>query len=170
MNTITVSSFWQFSLTLYKNQLLESTLIEFQNKVNGNVNLALLCAMLNQHKLFLTQYQLHALHQSVTDFSKKFTQPLRTLRQTYKSNKGKINEYSQLRQSLLDAELLFEQQEQEILVTELTQIISHHVLIYTSNSDNLALYEKLIIDNFSNKNTQELNLTTKLTDLNQYLS
>jgi len=176
MNTISLSSFWQFSLTFYKNEFVQSTLIYFQNEYNANVNLALLCAMLNKHKVYLTEFQLLTLQQTVSDFSNQFTQPLRALRSTYKIKQDKITEYSQLRKKLLDAELLFEQQEQAILITELTQIISDYalidnVLINNVNTDNLALYEALLYkQELSANKPHSSNQNAKLTDLNQHLS
>lgn len=180
MNTITPSSFWQFSLAFYKTELVQSTLIYFQNEFNVNVNLALLCAMLNKKKVYLTELQLLRLQQTVSDFSKQFTQPLRALRSTYKNKKDVVSEYSQLRKKLLDAELLFEQQEQAILITELTKLIADNALINNVNIDNLALYEALLYKSVLSKqylykqelNTNNQQLSTqemKLTDLNQYL-
>ena len=176
MNVITVSSFWQFSLTLYKNQLVQSTLIEFQDEVNGNVNLALLCAMLNQYNVNLSESQLLSLQKVVSDFSNQFTQPLRALRIHYKAKQDDINEYSKLKGKLLDAELLFEQQEQAILITELTKYMTNNALIDNANIDNLALYETLLYKEESDSkmpnihNTQSSSQLVKLTDLNQYLS
>jgi uncharacterized protein (TIGR02444 family) len=159
MNTITLSSFWQFSLTLYKNDLVQTTLLHFQNEYTANVNLALLCAMLNKHQVSLSKSQLISLHQSITDFSAQYTQPLRALRQTYKNNKDEIQQYAQLRAKLLEAELLLEQQEQALLISQLNKIN----VVEKQQSDNLTLYQSLVVQ------PNKPSLAMKLSDLNQFL-
>lgn len=160
--------FWQFSLTLYKHDLVQSALITWQNDVNANVNLALLCAMLNQQKIALTQSQLMSLHTKVSDFSNDYTKPLRALRQRYKEDMDAIEGYPAIRQKLLDAELMFEQQEQSLLLSELSQSQKNklHSLVESSfNMDNLALYQALLIEQCELAFVPK----AKLTDLNQYL-
>ena len=168
MNVITLSSFWQFSLALYKNDLVQSALITWQNDVNANVNLALLCAMLNQQKIALPQAELMALHTKVSDFSNDYTKPLRALRQRYKEDMDTIEGYPAIRQKLLDAELIFEQQEQSLLLSELSQSQKnklHSVIEEPDNIDNLALYQTHLIEQSELTSLPKV----KLTDLNQYL-
>jgi uncharacterized protein (TIGR02444 family) len=175
MNIITLSSFWQFSLTLYKNDLVQSTLLTWQNDVNANVNLVLLCAMLNQQKITLTQSQIMAQHTKVSDFSNQYTKPLRALRHRYKEDMDSIEGYPTIRQKLLDAELIFEQQEQSLLLGILTQWLAEQTEHTPPEfHDNLNLYQNGLIQNALTKTKSsaiDFNIghMVKLTDLNQYL-
>lgn len=168
INKNNLPDFWQFSLALYKNDLVQSALIIWQNDVNANVNLALLCAMLNQQKIALTHSQLMTLHTNVSDFSNKYTKPLRALRQSYKMEMDSIEGYQAIRQKLLDAELIFEQQEQSLLLSQLPQPQKNNlysVIEEPNNIDNLALYQTLLIEKSELTSLPKV----KLTDLNQYL-
>ncbi len=176
MNHITKSDFWQFSGALYQNELVQRTLLEFQNHFDANVNLALLCALLNKQECQLKPTALATLHQVVSQFSQQYTQPLRALRHNFKQHKDGLNAYSSVRENLLSAELLLEKQEQQILLETLNKLIDEQAkqpipLSTMSMGDNgcpldyLALYQQHL------QQAQPKNqlISYNLTDLNQCL-
>ncbi len=158
---ITTQTFWQFSLANYQIEQVQTTLLSAQGSHNLNVNLALFCLFLNQQKVYLTEEQLIQLNFELTEFNNQFTGHLRALRLEFKAAQPKLLQYDKLRKLLLDAELLLEQQEQDLLVGLFNQYSDFSAL----HSDNLTLYQDLL----SGKKSKANNSTLKLSDLNQYI-
>lgn len=116
---MTFSEFWPAALSFYRQDSWQQTLLHWQDNHQANVNLALLCLVLDQKQQQLTPEQINQLHNSVSEFSKDNTQVIRATRRQIKANAEQINDYQAIRGHLLDAELLLEQQEQQLLLTEL---------------------------------------------------
>lgn len=176
MNHVTKSDLWHFSTALYRHTLVKKTLLEFQNRFEGNVNLALLCALLNKQKCLLKPTSIATLHQVVSQFSQQYTKPLRALRHNFKQKKDCLNEYSSVRENLLSAELLLEKQEQQILLETLNKLIDeqakqHTSLPTTSMVDNPSPLDYLSLYQQHLQPSQPKNhlITYNLTDLNQFL-
>lgn len=158
---ITTQDFWQFSIDIYQIETLQMALLNAQDNQGLNVNLALFCLFLNKRGIYLTLAQVSQLDKALTSFSAKFTKPLRQLRQTFKTHQHQLDNYLDVRQAMLKAELQLEQQEQNLLV----QTLSTFHLPPCSSNDNLALYQDLLNTQKTISEGPELNLS----DLNQYI-
>ena len=161
MLNLSAQNFWQFSLALYQHNNVQSLLLNLQDEVGLNVNLALFCAFLNKQNLYLNQHQIEQLHSAVQQFNHSFTSPLRQLRSSFKLQSNQLNNYDSLRQHLLNAELILEQQEQQVLIDSANQIQQ----ISPTHANNLQLYQQLI----STQSKAKSNSLHKLSDLNQYI-
>lgn len=158
---VSTQQFWNFSIDAYQINEVQSALLVAQDTFGLNVNLALFCLFLNKQNIYLTNEQLSQLNQVIVTFSFAFTGQVRSLRRDFKAKQDQIDRYPELRQSLLKAELLLEQQEQAILLltfNEFHQFTHHH-------RDNLSLYQSLLMEQNSVENFSLL----KLSDLNQYI-
>lgn len=159
--TITTDAFWHFSLAIYQNKPAQQLLLASQDHLCVNINLALFCLYLNQQKVYLNEKQLHSLDQELLSFSQEFTQTLRALRVDFKQQQSRLTQYNKLREHLLNAELILEQQEQTILVSHF-QTFSESCL---SPVDNLQLYQSYL----ACQDSSNFNSTLKISDLNQYI-
>lgn len=133
---ITFPAFWQFSLAHYPDQ--QVALLDWQNTYQANVNLALLCQFLDQQKLCLSQPDLIQLHQAAKRFETQFTEPLRHLRQLYKTSESQFGNYAVIRQHLLAAELEIEKEQQQRLINSLDG------LSLIKGSNNWSTYQHLL--------------------------
>lgn len=102
---ISPNSLWQFSLTLYPK--IEPICLFWQDNFNANVNLLLLLCYLEHLQHHISQPQLQQLSAELLSLSRTVTLPIRTLRRQAQNH--------QLKQALLDAELIAEQLEQQQL-------------------------------------------------------
>ena len=159
--TIATDDFWHFSLKAYEITQVKDTLLYAQDNLGLNVNLGLFCLYLNQQNIFLTKQQMQELVAKLDEFSSTFTKELRALRFDFRTKQQELSHYEQIKKALLKAELLLEQQEQELLVntTNKWQIFK------CENQNNLALYQSLLPIQTSGHN----NLTLQISDLNQYI-
>jgi len=110
---LSLEDFWQFSLITYADK--QNELLNWQDEHGANVNLALFCLYLAHHQVKLTTAQITKLHQEVRLFSQQTTQKVRILRKEFKTLNSDIQHYNEIKQHLLDAELLLEKQEQSVL-------------------------------------------------------
>lgn len=108
------NTLWQFSLALYPK--MQSLCLDWQDRFGLNVNLLLLLCYLEQQQLSLTSQQLQQLAAKLNNFSRQFTQPLRTLRRSSSSASLAATQQQHLKQTLLQAELSLEQLEQQLLL------------------------------------------------------
>ncbi|GAB3001715.1 TIGR02444 family protein [Psychrosphaera aestuarii] len=150
-NLIEPTELWQFSVTSYQQDELQNELLGWQNSYDGNVNLALFCLYCDDLTIEISDQELTILHNYISQFSRKFTQAIRVNRETFKQQKAQINHYEDIRHHLLEAELLFEQQEQSLLCDMMKRDAAEYradvsvpnnwgryqaLLIHTSNTDN----------------------------------
>lgn len=110
-NQIAAEQLWQFSLTLYPK--IKQTCLLWQDNYNANVNLLLFLCYLEQNQQYITAPQLNQLAKSLLTFNTAFTQPIRALRRQAPA---------QLKQALLDAELVAEQIEQQQLCRDCSSL------------------------------------------------
>ena len=106
---------WKFSITTYQQDELQQELLKWQNSYGGNVNLSLFCMYCDDLAIKISDKELTLLQQQVNQFSIQYTQAIRVTRDHFKQNRGQLTNYDKIRQHLLDAELLLEQQEQTLL-------------------------------------------------------
>jgi uncharacterized protein (TIGR02444 family) len=106
---------WQFSITSYQQTELQQELLGWQNSYDGNVNLALFCIYCDDLGIAISDDELKLQHEQISQFSRQFTQSIRITRESFKQQKSLITSYDDIRQHLIDAELLLEQQEQSLL-------------------------------------------------------
>lgn len=160
--SLSTQDFWIFSIDVYQINEVQSVLLNAQNSLGLNVNLALFCMFLNKQNIYLTAEQLSQLNQPLVTFNSDFTRPIRDLRQAFKAKQEQVDNYSELRQSMLTTELLLEQQEQAILIRTFNEFLkfSHQ------HQDNAELYQSLLMKQKTSSNFSLL----KLSDLNQYIS
>lgn len=161
MLNLSAQSFWQYSLELYQHNEVQSLLLNLQNEVGLNVNLALLCAFLDKQQIYLTQNQFTQLLDSIASFNKTYTEQLRQLRMAVKSHSDSFLNYKELRQHLLSAELELEKQEQYLLIECANQFDQ----FLNDGESNLQRYQAYI----SAQNKVKINSLQKLSDLNQYI-
>ena len=161
MINITSEDLWHFSKSLYQHKAVETLLLSLQQEIDMNVNLALLCAMLNKHQMYLSTTQINTLVNNVGDFNFSYTKKLRELRAHFKTNRALLNQYDEIRETLLKTELLLEQQEQQMLVSTLQQFDN----LNATHSNNLDLYQH----HLTSTNTSAIKTLLKLSDLNQYI-
>ena len=159
--TIATDDFWRFSLKLYQIEQVKNTLLSAQDNFALNVNLALFCLYLNQQDLYLTDQQMAQLKNELDQFSQQFTGKLRALRLQFRQQQKQLQQYDELKQSLLKAELILEQQEQNLLCS----VVAKWQTFSNENSDNLATYNEQLLG----QTPQIHNSTLKLSDLNQYI-
>ncbi len=159
--TIATDDFWHFSLKVYEITEVKDTLLYAQDNSGLNVNLGLFCLYLNQQSIFLTNQQMQQLVAKLDEFSSKFTKELRALRFGFRDRQQQLSNYEQIKKALLKAELLLEQQEQELLVNTAKQWLTFD----PNNQDNLALYLSLL----PAQKSEKTNSTLKISDLNQYI-
>lgn len=161
MLNLSAQHFWQFSIELYQHNEVQSLLLNLQDEVGLNVNLALFCAFLDSQHVYLTQNQLNQLLNAISKFNQTYTTQLRQLRMSVKSHSDSFNNYKELRQHLLNAELELEKHEQHLLIEQANQFNQ-----FSANAhSNLQLYQSYI----SVQNKQKANSLQKLSDLNQYI-
>ena len=168
-NNIALSAeeFWHFSLDIYQEPKVQELLLQAQQQLFANVNLSLFCLWLTKQRKIISEQQLLVLDQSVAEFGRDFTVPLRKLRQGFKAQQAMLKNYSKIRKNLLGAELLLEQQEQALLVEKFNQLPAFEQKGESSDpTDNLQVYQVIL-----SKNTGP-NWTSgpDLCDLNQYIS
>ncbi|WP_462156672.1 TIGR02444 family protein [Pseudoalteromonas sp. GB56] len=133
---ISAEQFWQFSLSIYANEQVQSSLLHWQNEHGLNVNLCLLLAYLDCHKLAISPAVLAELQTCLADFDSQALKPLRDVRRYLKQHQTEISHYPQLRRQMLDLELAFEQQQQQQLIAT-CQTLS---LASNTQPNNLQLY------------------------------
>jgi uncharacterized protein (TIGR02444 family) len=161
MLNLSAQNFWQFSIELYQHHEAQSLLLNLQDEVGVNVNLALFCAYLDSQQIYVTQAQFTQLLDCISNFNQTYTTQLRQLRKSVKANADSFKNYKELRQHLLNAELELEKQEQQLLV-ERAQLFS---LNSSEAQSNLQLYQTHI----SAQNKEKTNSLQKLSDLNQFI-
>lgn len=118
---ISDSEFWQQSLELYANKANQQKLLEQQEQIGLNVNLALLCQCFDDKNLEFSGQLISDLHEAVSAFSLTYTTELRALRKRVKQDLSDSMSTESLRDQLLKAELEFEKLEQKLLVQELSK-------------------------------------------------
>lgn len=111
---ISAEQLWQFSLQLYPQ--VKPLCLQWQDQLGANVNLLLLLCYIEQQQLGLTAPQLQQLSVQLAKFSVQFTQPLRALRRNSSDAALQPAQQQQLKHSLLQAELVLEQLEQQLLL------------------------------------------------------
>lgn len=159
--TIATDDFWHFSLKLYQIEQVKDTLLQAQDKLGLNVNLALFCLYLNQQGIFSTTEQMAQLATELNAFNQEFTQKLRALRLDFRIKQQQLDSYEEIKKALLTAELLLEQQEQKLIVN----IAEQWQTFSGEHCDNLMLYQSLL----ASQKIEKTKSTLKLSDLNQYI-
>ena len=110
------SNLWQFALQYYSKSARSRALLQLQDKYAANINLCLLLKYLSQQNIIVSTSTIAVLHAHVTEFSQKYTQPLRQIRANFKQSLQTMENYSVLRTHMLNAELELEKQEQQLLI------------------------------------------------------
>ncbi len=135
---------WQFSITSYQQIELQNELLGWQNSYDGNVNLALFCLYCDDLSIQISDQEMELLHQSISQFSRQFTQSIRINREAFKQQKAVLDKYDLLREHLIQAELLLEQQEQNTLCNLMNRdAAEYHSDV--SEPDNWARYQALLL-------------------------
>ncbi|ENN96922.1 MULTISPECIES: TIGR02444 family protein [Pseudoalteromonas] len=138
MNLLNKNDFWQFACALYAKPGQQQTLLALQNQQGKNVNLCLFLLYLDSLKLSINAEQLSALIASINEFDTQALKPLRSTRKYLKANQESINEYTQIRQELLSAELKLEKQQQQILIDTANKLS----FLEAVKPNNIELYVK----------------------------
>ena len=138
MNLLNKNDFWQFACALYAKPGQQQTLLALQNQQGKNVNLCLFLLYLDSLKLSINAEQLCALIASINEFDTQALKPLRSTRKYLKANQESINEYTQIRQELLSAELKLEKQQQQILIDTANKLS----FLEAVKPNNIELYVK----------------------------
>ncbi|TLX49365.1 TIGR02444 family protein [Pseudoalteromonas ruthenica] len=136
MKTIDAADFWQFSLSVYDNEQVQKTLLNWQNDYGLNVNLCLFLAYLDYQHVALQAEQLDSLIASIGDFNEHALQPLRDIRGYLKRNQSSVVNYNNIRTQILDLELAMEKLQQHQLVSACNTLTLRH----NTQAFNLALY------------------------------
>jgi len=141
MLSISTEALWQFSLAVYPQR--QDELLHWQDAHEANVNLALLCLYLDRRAVALSSEQIAALNRLVQIFSSTHTAQIRKCRRHMKEHKAALIQYKQIRERLLQAEMLLEQQEQRLLLDFFNQNIAS---ISTAQGDNNWFqYQQLLL-------------------------
>lgn len=145
MSTVQIepTELWQFSITTYQQVDVQQELLGWQNSYGGNVNLALFCLYCDDLGIQISEQELEFLHQQVSQFSIQFTQSIRVTREHFKQQKALLDQYDAIRQHLIEAELILEQQEQQLLCTLMSRDEAQFQDIdpSTQSADNWVRYQ-----------------------------
>lgn len=136
MNLLNSDHFWQFACTLYAKPGQQQTLLALQNQQGKNINLCLLLLYLDSLNLAINTEQLSILEHSISEFEQHALHPLRATRRYLKTNKNSIRDYNQIRESLLNAELMLEKQQQNMLINAVNKL----TLSQNKTANNYQLY------------------------------
>lgn len=120
---LTPDIWWNIANDMYREPGLSNTLIAAQDSSGENVNLALLAIYLQRQGCALSDDEKRHLADAIESFNTTHTQPLRALRRQL-SRSESLTEKSrkQLKESLLAAELILEQEEQRLLIEALNNL------------------------------------------------
>lgn len=122
-NPIDAATFWQASIEIYQRPGMQQQLIARQDQHGDNVNVALLGIYLAEQEQPLTSDEQQVLRALIDAFSTEHTQLVRQLRRQLSRSEALTEVASKaLKQALLDAELILEQQEQALLITHLQRL------------------------------------------------
>lgn len=122
-NPIDAATFWQASHEIYQRPGMQQQLITRQDQHGDNVNLALLELYLAERGQPLDTNEKQVLQALIDAFSTEHTQLVRQLRRQLSRSEALTEVASKaLKQALLDAELILEQQEQALLITHLQRL------------------------------------------------
>lgn len=122
-NPIDAATFWQASLEIYQRPGMQQQLIARQDQHGDNVNVALLGIYLAEQEQPLTSDEQQVLRALIDAFSTEHTQLVRQLRRQLSRSEALTEVAGKaLKQALLDAELILEQQEQALLITHLQRL------------------------------------------------
>ena len=135
---VSAEQLWQFSLALYPK--VKNLCLQWQDQLGANVNLLLLLCYLEQQQLSLSGVELQQLATALDNFSRRFTRPLRALRQSSATAPLSAAQQQTLKQTLLQAELELEKLEQQLL-------LQHCPALHTATSALLEQYLALLTDN-----------------------
>lgn len=127
---------WRWSLALYP--LIKPHCLQWQDQYQANVNLLLLLLYLQRQQRQLTASQLQHLCDALLP-QQQFTCQLRQLRRQLPPHLT-ATAASPLKQSLLQAELISEQLEQQLLVQTLPQLSQHSATSAAATAQLLPLY------------------------------
>lgn len=141
----TTTQAWQYSLALYSQEEIKNACLHWQNTQQANVNILLLLAWLDTLGYQLTLDKIAELSQQIEDFSIPYTQNQRALRKRWSEQYAQETHKSQnaaniqhTKDSLLNAELLFEKYEQMLIC----EFFNHHAVAAQNISEekNMARY------------------------------
>ncbi|MCL5050970.1 MAG: TIGR02444 family protein [Firmicutes bacterium] len=122
-NPIDAATFWQASLEIYQRPGMQQQLIARQDQHGDNVNVALLELYLAEQGQPLDTNEKQVLQALIDAFSTEHTQLVRQLRRQLSRSEALTEVAGKaLKQALLDAELILEQQEQALLITHLQRL------------------------------------------------
>ncbi|WP_017444320.1 TIGR02444 family protein [Gayadomonas joobiniege] len=141
--TFLVTDAWQYSLAIYGKKQIKEICLSWQDAHQANVNLLLLLSWLDTLSYQLPAAKVEQLHQQITAFSSQFTQPQRMLRRAWCAQY--VPPDSAGKQSLLQAELVFERHEQALICQFFNQYASlKNSTQATAKSTNLHSYLELL--------------------------
>lgn len=113
---LTTAQLWQFSLNYYGIREVKTACLNLQNQFNGNVNLLLLLAWLDQHQLTIQAEDWVSLENTL-DHSESLLLPYRELRRKLKNHVSEP-----LYREALEFELQLEQRQQSDLVEHINTL------------------------------------------------
>ncbi|MCC5452129.1 DUF2390 domain-containing protein [Rheinheimera sp. UJ51] len=122
---------WQFSLAVYPQ--LKTLCLRWQNDYHANINVLLALSLAEQQHWQLAPFSLAAALKALTPLNSQITQGFRQQRSQLACLGLSAAQQQQLKQGLLQAELVAEQLEQQLLVAQLR----FHA---KNNADNLSDY------------------------------
>lgn len=116
------ASLWAFSLELYRRKGVASTLIDWQDALGVNVNVALcVCWAARRESRALTEAEITRLHNAVSAWNTAVTQPIRRVRRDIKA-RTELNSLmgtDTFREQVKAVELDAERIEQHVLVANM---------------------------------------------------
>ncbi|EWH10322.1 hypothetical protein DS2_08610 [Catenovulum agarivorans DS-2] len=118
MTNSTTNPYWPIICELYANKPIQQLCLSWQDSYGVNVNWLLLAAILQQQKHSYSQATLEQTSQQLESFSQQHTRLLRQCRYNWRNSEQHQN-YQQIKQQLLQTELLFEQLEQQLILEQL---------------------------------------------------
>ncbi|WP_016954414.1 DUF2390 domain-containing protein [Catenovulum agarivorans] len=118
MTSTTTNPYWPIICELYANKQIQQQCLSWQDNYGANVNWLLLAAVLQQQNHSYTQTTLEQTSRQLEEFSQQHTQLIRRCRYNWRSLEQNPN-YQQIKQQLLNTELVFEQLEQQLILDSL---------------------------------------------------
>lgn len=125
---ISVASFWDFSVSFYQQHNNQYTLLWLQDNARLNVNMLLLILYLGQFKLVLSKQkiaQLMAQLQTLDSLTSNLRRQRKALKEAFYAYESWPNNEMEIQYNqMLEKELMFEKQQQKLLISRVVQYLS----------------------------------------------
>ncbi|MCU4675423.1 TIGR02444 family protein [Catenovulum sp. 2E275] len=114
---------WQQVCALYQNNSVQKICLNWQEQHQANVNLILILSWLEYKSYRFSEPQLTQLLIKLNEFNQHTTGLIRQARFNWRNYQTEAD-YQTIKQALLTAELMFEQQEQALIIDTLNQYLA----------------------------------------------